>query len=292
MLVLVMLLSLLSSSVHLVEGVLIREYNKKHNKGGFFFTGIVSLFSMFFFVIKDLLIDRNGFNFNLDILPYGIIAGIFYCAASFLTFIALGCGPFAISRLLLSYGGIFSIFYGIFKLGDRPSVLATIGICLMLISIFFNRQPKEQNAKKASLKWLISITLSVICSGMYSVVQKDQQYTFNKTVDNEFMIIALGFSALVLFVIGFIKDGKDTAYILKNGSLYASVAGLSNGLTNFLIILANGMIENFSILSPIRSGVGIILSFMVSVLIFKEKFLPRQIFGVILGTAALILLNF
>ena len=180
MLVLIMLLSLLSSSVHLVEGVLIREYNNKHNKGGFFFTGIVSLFSMLFFVIKDLLIDKNGFNFNLDILPYGIIAGIFYCTASFLTFVALGCGPFAISRLLLSYGGIFSIFYGILKLGNRPSVLATIGICLMLISIFFTRQPKETNAKKASLKWLITITLSVICSGMYSVVQKDQQYTFNK----------------------------------------------------------------------------------------------------------------
>ncbi len=291
MVALILLLSFLSSAANLVEGVLIKKYNEKHDKGGFIFTAIVSLFSMLFFVIKELFIDKNGFNFTLDMLPYGIIAGIFYCTASFLTFVALGCGPFAISRLILSYGGIFSILYGLIVLKEQPGVFAIIGIVLMLISIYFNRRPKEESEKKASLKWLICISLSVIGSGMYSVVQKEQQRVFEKSVDNEFMIIALGFSALILFIIGFIKDGKDTLYILKNGSLYASGAGLSNGLNNFLIILVNGIAINFSTLSPLRSGVGMVLTFIVSKLIFKEKFLKRQLLGVALGTLALILIN-
>ena len=293
MLVIVMLLAVLSSSVHLIEGVLIKKYNEKHDKGGFIFTAIVSLFSMLFFVTKDILIDKDGFNFTLKMLPYGIIAGVFYCTASFATFVALGCGPFAISRLVLSYSGIFSILYGIIRFENKLSPFAIAGILLMFISLFLNRRQKKENEKKASLKWLICITISVIGSGMYGVIQKEQQFIFDKTVDNEFMIVGLGFSAITLFIIGFIKDGKDTLYILKNGTLYSSVAGLSNGLTNFLIIFANGLITtNFAVISPIRSGIGIILSFVVSLVIFKEKLLPRQIFGVALGTVALVLLNF
>lgn len=286
MIVIVMLLSFLSSAVHLLEGILIKKYNEKHNKGGFVFTAIVSLFSMLFFVITD----KGGLNFSLKMLPYGIIAGIFYCTASFLTFVALGSGPFAISKLILSYGGIFSICYGIFFLKEAVNVFTVIGICLMLLSIFLNRTPKAENEKKASLKWLISITLSVVGSGMYGIIQKEQQRVFDGSVDNEFMIISLGFSAIVLFIIGFISDGKDTFYILKHGALYASCAGLSNGITNFIIIYTNALMPIMK-LSPIRSGVGIIFTFIVSKLIFKEKFLKRQLIGFFIGAAALILIN-
>lgn len=293
MLVIVMLLAVLSSSLNLVEGVLIKKYNEKHDKGGFIFTAIVSLFSMLFFVIKDLLIDKGGFDFRPEMLPYGILAGIFYCSASFATFVALGCGPFAISKLVLSYSGIFSIFYGILRFENKLSPFAIAGILLMFVSLFLSRQSKEENEKKASIKWLICIIISVIASGLYGIIQKEQQYVFNEAVDNEFMIIGLGFSALILFIIGFIKDGKDTFYIFKHGTLHSSAAGLSNGLSNYLTILANGLITaNFAVIAPIRSGVGIILSFVISLLIFKEKFLPRQIIGVALGIVALILLNF
>jgi drug/metabolite transporter (DMT)-like permease len=279
-------LTLLSSSVHLVESVLIKKYNQKYDKGGFIFTGIVSLFSMLFFIITD----KGGFDFRLEMLPYGIIAGIFYCAASFLTFLALGCGPFALSKLILSYAGIFSICYGIFFLKDSLSIPAYIGIALMLVSLFLNKRPKTDDEKKASLKWLIAIILSVVGSGMYGVFQKLQAHKFTNEINNEFMIVALGFSAVTLFIIGIIKDGKDLPYILKHGTLYSSVAGISNGLTNLIILTTNQMLQ-FSIASPIRSGVGIIFSFIVSRLLFKEKFLPRQIVGVLLGAVALVLIN-
>lgn len=283
-------LTFLSSGMNLVESVMIKKYNEKHAKGGFFFTGIVSLFSMLFFVGKEILVNGDGFDFTLEMLPYGIAAGIFYCTASILTFIALCCGPFALSRLILSYGGIFSICYGIFFLHDKVGVFTVIGILLMLVSLYLTRVPKGDNERKATIKWLVSIVLSAVGSGMFGVLVKMQQVKFLNAVDNEFMIVTLGFSALALFIAGIIKDGKDTLYILKNGTSYSAVAGLSNGLSNFLTLFTNQLLL-ISIASPVRSGVGIIFSFIVSLLFFKEKFLPRQVVGMIVGTASIVLIN-
>ena len=279
-------LIVVSCATSLVEGVLIKKYNAKHDKGGFVFTAMVSLFSMLFFVITD----TGGFDFRLEMLPYGILAGTAYCIASFLTFIALTCGPFAISMLILSYSGVFMIVYGLFFLNEAITPFKIAGILLILVSLFLNRSKKKEEEKKASLKWLICIGLSVIGSGMLGVLQKMQQVKFDNKVNNEFMIVTLGFSALVLFVIGIIKDGKDTLYILKNGAPYFSTAGISNGLTNFLSLVLNMMLA-LSIVSPIKSGAKIIFTFAVSKLIFKEKLLKRQVAAVIVGAVALVLLN-
>ena len=105
------------------------------------------------------------------------------------------------------------------------------------------------------------------------------------------MIITLGLAALVLLVVGIIRAGRDLPYILRYGGLYAAVSGLCNGATN-LMGLAINMLMPISIASPIQTGVGIITSFILSKIIFKEKFLIRQVIGVIIGGAALIFLNF
>ena len=283
---LAILLIIASCSTSLVEGVLIKKYNGKHDKGGFIFTAMVSLFSMLFFVITD----KGGFDFRPEMLPYGIISGIFYCSASLLTFVALGCGPFTLSMLILSYSGILPISYGIFFLKDKVTVPMVIGIILILVSLYLNRAEKKDEDKKASLKWLICIGISFIGSGMVNVIQKMQQLRFENSVNNEYMIVTLGFSAAVLFIVGFIKDHKDVLYILRYGGLYSSLAGISNGATNFITIAVN-MLLPISVVSPIRAGTKVVLSFIVSLIIFKEKFVKRQIAGVIVGAIAIILLN-
>ena len=113
---------------------------------------------------------------------------------------------------------------------------------------------------------------------------------FNATLDNEFMIITLSLSFLILLVIGLIKDGKDLPYILRHGSLFAALAGLSNGATNALSLIVTTMML-VAVSTPVKAGVKIVLSFLVSLIIFREKFLKRQIVGVALGAVALVLLN-
>ena len=269
-----------------VEGILIKKYNSKHSVGGFIFTGLVSLFSMLFFVITN----TDGFHAPALMWLYGIAAGILYCGASFLTFAALGCGPYAMSMLILSYGLVFKIGYGLFFLGEEADIFTYAGLAVILLSIYLTRGEKDKDGKGVSVKWLICITLSVVGSGMFGVVQRMQQIAFDDSCSNEFMIAALGFSAITLLGVGIIQGRGQLAYIFKNGGLYAAGAGMSNGLNNALGLAVNNLM-NISISAPVTAGLRIVIVFVISKLIFKEKFLKRQTVGVFLGAAALVLLN-
>ena len=288
--VIALLLATLSTGIHQVEGVMIKKYNSKHSKGGFIFTALISLFAMLFFLITD----TGELLFPPQMIPYGIAAGAFYCMASFLTYVAFGCGSFVLTNLFLSYSLLFSVGYGLFILNDPATPFTYIGLALMMISVFLVRGAKKSSGNeekvKISLKWIVCIALSVIGSGMFGVMQKLQQVKFEKSCDNEFMIVTLAFSTVVLLIAGIIMNGKDLLYILRHGGLYASAAGISNGATNLLNMVVNAMIP-ISIAAPTRSGIKIVISFLISLFIFKEKLTKRQVAGVIIGAAALVLLN-
>ena len=270
----------------LAEGVFIKKYNSKHMVGGFLFTSLISLFSMMVFVLTD----KNGFCFPSLIWLYGMIAGVLYCGASFLTYMALESGSFGISMLILSYSLIFPIGYGLFFLNETATIFTYIGIILVMSSLYFTCDTKDGHKNFFSIKWMICIILSVIGSGMFSVVTRMQQIVFNNLYDNEFMIVSLGFSALILFVAGIIKDGKKIKYILRYGAPWAFGAGSCNGTVNTLTLLLYTMMP-ISIAVPIQAGARVIVSFVLSIILFSEKFSVKQWIGAVLGAVALVLLN-
>ncbi|MBQ8612492.1 MAG: EamA family transporter [Oscillospiraceae bacterium] len=282
-----LLLILLGTGVHQLEGVMTRKYNEKNAQGGFLFTAMVSLFAMLFFVFSA----RDGLQFSLQLLPYGLAAGLCYCTASLLTFVALGCGSFVLSNLFLSYALLFSVGYGVFFLKEPVSLTTGAGIALSLLSIFLVRGEK-QNDKAAgfSIKWLVCILLSCIGSGMLGVLQKMQQVRFCAAADNEFMVITLGFSALCLFAAGLAKNARMSGRTLLGSAPYAILAGLSNGAANLLNLIVNTMLP-LSVAAPSRSGIKILFSLALARLLFHEKLSARQLAGILAGTASLILLN-
>lgn len=116
------------------------------------------------------------------------------------------------------------------------------------------------------------------------------QFRYNDRYNDEFMIISLCVSALCMFVIGLVKEREHLRSAVKYGSRFALGAGLSNGVTNGLSMVINTMLA-VSVAAPTRTACKIILSFGVSRFVLKEQFLKRQICGVIVRGAALILLN-
>lgn len=280
------LLIALSTLTSLAEGLFIKRYNQKHTKGGFLFTAMISVFALLFFVVTD----KGGITIPPLLWGYGIIGGIFYSTASFMTYIALGCGSFAMSMLILSYSLVFPIGYGLVFLHEKVSVLTVIGILIMLVSIYFVRAKREATGVKVTAKWLVSIFASVVLAGLYSVTQRAHHESLGTGYTNEFMIISLSVSVIILTIGGIVTDGKDIKYVLKYGTVWTLLAGVSNACTNLMgLVLYRYM--PISILSPVRAGAKIIVSFLLSLIIFKEKFEKKQILGVCLGTAALVLLN-
>jgi drug/metabolite transporter (DMT)-like permease len=286
-----MLWSALSSGIHQVEAIAIKKYNNKHSDGGFIFTALVSLFAMVFFFI----IDRDGLCFPPLLIFYGVIAGVFYCSASYLTFVAFGCGSYMLSNLFLSYTLVFSIAYGLFFLKEEITVFTYVGIALMFVSIFLSKSGKKSpdtDASKpnVSVKWIICITLSVIGAGMFGIMKKLQQVEFNNAYDNEFMIVTYVFTFVTLMIIGIIKDRNKLFYILRHALPYTAAAGVSNGVVNLLGLIILNLIP-ISVSAPMGSGIKIVITFLISLIIFKEKLTAKQLIGVILGTTSLILFN-
>ena len=281
------LLIFLSTASNLAESIFIKRYNARNSRGGMTFTAMISFFSMLFF----LLSDQGGFYIPPALWWYAVAAGILYCSASFLTYVALQIGPYAVTMLILSYSVLFSIGYGLFFLDEKATAFTVIGLVLVLISLYLVRAEKRPDQKKnASLGWLICVGISAIGCGMFGVLQRMQQIRFANSCTNEFMVIALAVSTVLLLTVGLVRDRGEFVYVLRHGILWTAGAGVSNGLTNAMIVYLHTLMP-ISLSSPIRVVAKIILSCLLSVMVFRESFLKRQIIGVCLGGIALVLLN-
>ena len=286
------LLMFSSILVHYFEGASMKIYNRKHTKGGFMFISIVSFFSALFFLLKYLFLDSNKADFTTLVIPYGIIGGIMYAASSVLVFYAIQVGSLAVTQVILGYATIVSTLFGIIVLKEKTNFLTYVGILIFIVAIFLLKKPSEkgENAKKATLAWFLLALFGMLASSGYGIASKLQQIRFKNTVDNEFAMIAIGFSFLANFVLSIIIEKKHAFYVLKTCLPYASVAGISNGLTNAIVFIYNPMIE-YSIAVPTKSLMGKTFHFVMGKYILKEQYSKAQIIGLVLVCIAVILMN-
>ena len=78
--------------------------------------------------------------------------------------------------------------------------------------------------------------------------------------------------------------------IVRNDLLYSIGVGATNGLNNLASVTAYRYLA-ISVATPLKSGIGIVLGFLVSVLLYKEKFNKMQFAGMAVSLVAVILLQ-
>ncbi len=274
--------------LNLTESVLVRNYAKKHGSGGMLMNAIIALFAALFFVITD----TDGFYAPIEMIPIAVLNAFLFGAGFYTSFLAYRCGPYGLTRLISNFSLLFSIFYGIFFLNEQPGITTYIGIVMIFAAmVLINYKKRGEDEKGVSLKWFIFVTISLFANGFIAILTRMQQIRFNDTCSKEFQIISIGGSFLLLAVIGLILDRDKLSYFLKHGVLYGIGAGIANGAKNFLTLVIY-MLLPLSVVSPMKTGLGMLATFVLALFVYKEKYSKKQIVGVILGVVAVLLLAF
>ena len=192
----------------------------------------------------------------------------------------------------VAYDFIFaydSTFYGIIFLKEPISICFVIGLLLLAISLFLVNKKNDKCPVKP--KWLLFVFLSFVGNGLCSTVQKMQQLAFAGEYKNEFMIISLAIVFLILGAATLLTNKGNLKENLYYARFTAASAGAMNGIVNLLVMVLSGMIP-VSVMFPLISAGGIIVTYIISKAFYKEKLTKTQLAGFLTGLASIVFLNF
>lgn len=252
------------------------------------------------FSAELVFLIASGFrlHFVREIVPYALLFGFSFALCNiFLTF-SLKKGSLSITGLIVSYSLILPTLYGILFLKETVGVPFFIGLFLLLISAFLihsasgksKNASQKGNSKKISALWLIFVSLAFVGNGFCSIFQTMQQKAFDGAYKCEFMVLALSAACVAVLPVSLIIERQRIRENTKGLLLFGVSSGLSTGLVN-LFVMYSVNILSASLIFPLISGGSLLLTVLVGLLFFKEKFTPWQYVGLVLGIASIVLLN-
>lgn len=272
--------------------MLVRRYGRKYGAGGMLFNGVICLFAMLFFLISDL----DGVHFVSGIWGYGLVNALLYAAGFYFAYLAHSSGNYFLTQTICSMSFIVPIIYGLFFLHEAANAFTYIALVLSIVSVLLmcyarrEKSGQKENSGSVSAKWLISVLIVLLSNGLITVVSKMQQSQFDGQHSNEFMVITLTGASLFLFVMGAVQERKGMLKTIRQGCLYGIGAGLLNGFENALN-LALIMLMPLSILTPINKAVGLLLGYVVSVFLYKEKYAKLHYLSMLLSIISIALMQ-
>ena len=265
------------------QSIVKKPYTQKTSGGGvYFFNMLLSMAALLFFVATS-----SKLNFNLTYVPYSIGFAVAYAVSSVFMVLAIAYGSLSLTSLFISYSLMIPTIYGLI-LGEPVGNGFLPGMILLVISIFLTNKRDEK--AKISFKWVIFVLLSFIGNGMCTVVQKMQQVASGGKYKNEFMIVALAIVTIVMFIISLFQERRDIKFYAKSGWNWALICGVLNGMVNLFVMILSGRMS-VSLMFPLISAGGLIVTYIVSRLFYKEKLTRIQFVGFVFGLAAVVLLN-
>ncbi len=269
-----------------------KMYSQRTEGGAFTFSAFSALVALIFF----LCTSGGKLYFSWSILPHAIGFAATYSLSIIFSFLAIKEGPLSLTSLVSSYSLLIPTVYGLIAWGEDFSLLLFVGIVLLIISIFLIRfEPKAdentaKDEKRLTPKWLLYVSLSFIGGGGCSAVQKGQQLAFKGAYKNEFMIVALAITFVVVMICAFCFEKRCVPLYIKRGALLYSICGAANGGVNYMVMVLSLRMPA-SVMFPIISAGGVLAAAILSMTVYKERLSGLQKLGLLLGILAIVVLN-
>ncbi len=204
-------------------------------------------------------------------------------------FLSMSTGSMAYTMLLTSSGMIIPTVLGTFLWKESITAYQVVGLVVLVVTFYLNANPKKDD--KITFKWLKYALLSFLMSGGVGLMQKIFQTSSHREEMNEFLMLAFLFiavySALLLLLLR-LKGEKINWRSKANKS--AAVIGVCDALMHKINLYLAGAMPSM-IVFPVLNGGAIIVSSLLSVLIFKEHLSKRQIWSIGICVVAILLIS-
>lgn len=245
-------------------------------------------FSMIMYAVCIVLfgIAVLGGQVSFFTIALGLLFGVVTALSNFYKMRALTSGPMHITLLVTTSSMIIPTMSGIF-LGERFSLLKLV-LVVILIGFIYLSFDKTDN-KKTNKKWLFFCGLAFLFQGSIGVLQKIHQISEYKGELNGFLLVAFACS-LIYSRIRARKSYRELSFRKKH-IIFAIMCGVCTYIMNFLNLRLSGLLPS-QLFFPLVNGSAIVLSSLMSVLLFKEHLSKKQTAGLVGGITSLIVMCF
>jgi len=243
------------------------------------------------------LINRSAY-IPLSGLAVAALFGLFFSLCVFSNLKALEEGSLSITTLIVNFSLIMPLVYSFLFLKEEINAIRIIGILILAVCMFLFTNPKITGEKKLSVKWLLLTLAAFFTNGVLSLIAKIYALSTDNIYSSCFMAYAYLFATFFSFIIFFIlnrKQEEDKRVHVKKFLSPAMIGlivliGLSNfGLNTIIVLLATLM--DGAIVYPAVQGGGPIIAIIGSRLFFGEHISWKKGIAILLGIAAIVLLN-
>lgn len=245
----------------------------------FFIASVV----LFIFSLSE---NKEGF----FISPFSAIISVFLSAtlvfSQLLEIKAMENGSATLTSFIYSLGFLVPIVFGYFIWNEPVSFIQIIGVLILIFALFLILNPKKTS--KIQIKWILISFSAMFLSGISAVLQKLHQYSDFTFETKSFLSITLLLASIYSFCVS--KSKSNEKIHLKKHWKIIIAGGFLLALLNFVNTVLTGRLPA-TIQFPIYHIGSLVLTSIISVCFFNEKYDKKQIAGLILGVLSIIVIG-
>lgn len=241
-------------------------------------------FNMVTYAVCICLFGVAIINSNVSVytITLGVLFGVITALSNLYKMLALSAGSMHITLLITTSSMIIPTMSGLFF--GEPFNIRKLIIVFFLIAFIYLSLGKTESIK-ADRRWILFCTLAFIFQGSIGVLQKIHQTSIYKAETNGFLFVA--FICSLIYSSLMAKKSFNELKFTKKHFVFAVVCGICTYGMNFLNLKLSGLLPS-QLFFPLVNGSAIVLSSLMSVLIFKEYLSKRQLIGLCGGIVSLI----
>lgn len=222
---------------------------------------------------------------------YGLSTALF----TLLNMMALQTGPLSYTNTIIFCAMVIPALSGMVLYGEPVTAGQYCGIALMLLSFVFSMD-KKSDTRGMSLRWLLLCLGAFLFNGAVGVLQKVHQNSPEKGQLGMFLIVAFIvytlFSAVLTVLHTHLHGEPPAAWksqLRRKSTVYVLMSGVGIGICNQINTYLAGAMRAI-VFFPLVNGVAILITLLIGLIVWKEKFSKKQWIGLAAGAFSILLL--